>query len=106
MNALSLFSGIAGLDLAIAPIARCRLYCDSDAVCKEILRKRMRTGDLEKAPIHEDVRTLDRAALTRYIGKQHIDIITAGKLQGQWSSGYDACFGSMRSQVRFLAGPF
>ena len=78
MNALSLFSGIAGLDLAIAPIATCKLYCESHPFCQEVLRKRMQTGDLEKAPIHEDIRTLDRAAIRRYIGNQRIDICTAG----------------------------
>jgi site-specific DNA-cytosine methylase len=78
MNGISLFSGIAGLDLAISPFTTTRLYCDSNKVCQAILQKRMQTGDLQKAPIHEDVQTLDRAALRKYIGNQRIDIVTAG----------------------------
>lgn len=79
MNGISLFTGIAGLELAIDPISTCRLYCESSETCQAILRKRMQTGDLQKAPIHEDIRTLDRAALVKYVGNRRIDIITAGK---------------------------
>ena len=78
MNGLSLFTGIAGLDLAISPFTTCRLYCELHPGCQAILRKRMSTGDLHEAPIHEDVRTLDRAALKRYLGNRRIDIVTAG----------------------------
>lgn len=78
MNGLSLFTGIAGLDLAISPFTTCRLYCEVHPECQAILRKRMSTGDLHQAPIHEDVRTLDRAALKRYLGNRRIDIVTAG----------------------------
>ena len=78
MNAVSLFTGIAGLDLAIAPISTCRLYVENHPFCQEVLRKRMQTGDLQKAPIHGDIRTLDRAAIREYIGKRRIDICTAG----------------------------
>ena len=88
MNGISLFTGVAGLELAIDPIATCRLYCEKHPFCQTILRERMRTGDLQEAPVHEDIRTLDRAALVKYLGNRRIDIVTAGESPaGRWSSG-------------------
>ena len=78
MNAVSLFSGVGGLDLALDGIAITRLYCENDPRCAAVLRARMAAGDLPPAPVHGDVRTLDRAALRRYLGDVQVDIVFGG----------------------------
>ena len=78
MNAISLFSGIGGLDLAISGVARTQLYVEIDPVCQAILRKRMSDGALPTAPIHPDVTTLDAVALRGLIGDTPISILSGG----------------------------
>ena len=78
MNAISLFSGIGGLDLAISGVARTQLYVEIDPVCQAILSRRIADGDLPHAPIHPDVTTLDAAALKEHIRDTPIDIVTGG----------------------------
>ena len=78
MNAISLFSGIGGLDLSIRGASRTQLYVEIDPVCQAILRKRMSDGDLPTAPIHSDITTLDTAAIKQHIGDTPIDCLAAG----------------------------
>ena len=78
MNAISLFSGIGGLDLSIKGISTTRLYVEIDPVCRAILARRFADGDLPEAPIHEDITTLDRAALKQYLGSTPIDCLEGG----------------------------
>lgn len=62
MNVLSLFSGIAGLDLGIkiaVPEARVICHVEFDAYCRRVLLARMSDGSLDPCPIHGDVRTFD-----------------------------------------------
>jgi hypothetical protein len=63
MRALDLFSGIGGMALALKGYVRPILYCDIDEPCRSVLAERMRKGDIERAPVHCDVRTLFAAHL-------------------------------------------
>ena len=78
MNAISLFSGIGGLDLALSGVAQTKLYVEIDPVCQAILSRRIADGDLPRAPIHPDVTTLDAAALRGLVGDAPIDILAGG----------------------------
>lgn len=78
MNGVSLFSGVGGLDLALHGLAVTRLYCEIDPRCAAVLRARMAAGDLPDGPVHDDVRTLDRATLRRYLGDAPVDIVFGG----------------------------
>lgn len=80
MNALSLFSGIAGLDESIKAIARPLLYVEINPFCQQVLRQRMAQGDIPEAPIHEDITALTPERCREYLGGRDIDIITAGML--------------------------
>jgi len=59
LNGLSLFSGIGGIDVALSEWVRTVAYCEIEPFCQSVLLSRMSEGDLPKAPIWDDVRTLD-----------------------------------------------
>lgn len=69
---LDLFSGIGGISIALAPWVRTVAYCEADRYATAVLLSRMERGDIEAAPIWDDVRTLKGAMLP------HIDIIFGG----------------------------
>ena len=58
MDYCDLFSGIGGISLALKGIVRTVLYCEWDKYCQQVLSARMKTGQLESAPIHSDIRNL------------------------------------------------
>lgn len=61
-NVLSLFSGIAGLDLGIrlaVPAARTVCYVEREAYAAAVLVARMQDGSLDQAPVWSDVCTFD-----------------------------------------------
>lgn len=58
MESIDLFSGIGGISLALKNITRTVLYCEIEPFCQNVLSERMESGDIEKAPIHADIRTL------------------------------------------------
>lgn len=70
---LDLFSGIAGITLAlrewVTPIA----YCECDKYCQAVLLSRMADGSIPTAPIWDDIRTLDG---TQFKGV--VDIVYGG----------------------------
>ena len=72
MNGLDLFSGIGGIGLALEPWVRTVAYCERDRYAQGVLLSRMRSGDIDKAPIWDDVTTLRADMLPR------IDIIFGG----------------------------
>ena len=72
LNGLDLFSGIGGISIALSPWVRTVAYCEIDRYCQGLLLSRMRTGDIDRAPIWNDVQTLQAGNLGR------IDIITGG----------------------------
>lgn len=57
---ISLFTGAAGLDLAVRialPGTRCLLYVENEATAARILAARIKEGSIDDAPIWSDVRT-------------------------------------------------
>lgn len=72
MNGLDLFSGIGGISLALHEWVKTVCYCETDKYCQAILLSRMSTGELDHAPIWDDVRTLTNLQLPS------VDIIFGG----------------------------
>jgi len=72
MNGLDLFSGIGGIGIALEPWVRTVAYCERDRYAQGVLLSRMRSGDIDTAPIWDDVTTLRGDMLPR------IDIIFGG----------------------------
>jgi DNA (cytosine-5)-methyltransferase 1 len=58
LNGLDLFSGIGGLSLALEPWVETVAYCERDGYAQQVLLSRMLTGELDAAPIWDDVTTL------------------------------------------------
>ena len=57
---ISLFSGVAGLDLGIKiafPQTRCIAYCENNKAASDRLQCRIADGSIDDAPIWDDVRT-------------------------------------------------
>ena len=63
LRGLSLFSGIGGLDVAIMPYVRTIAYCEIDRYGQGVLLSRMRSGDIDRAPIWDDVTSLQGGTL-------------------------------------------
>lgn len=74
MNGLSLFSGIGGIDVALSGYVRPVAYCEIDSYCQGVLFSRMARGEMEIAPIWDDIRTFPTSEFT----KRDIDIIFGG----------------------------
>jgi DNA (cytosine-5)-methyltransferase 1 len=73
MNALSLFSGIGGLDLAAeAAGIRMAAMCEREPFCRAVLRKHW-----PDVPIFEDVRPLSKEVMVN-AGVPSIELIHGG----------------------------
>jgi DNA (cytosine-5)-methyltransferase 1 len=72
MYGLDLFSGIGGLSLALGEWVDTVAYCERDTYATGVLLSRMSSGDLDWAPIWDDVTTLTGQMLPR------VDIIYGG----------------------------
>ena len=72
MNGLDLFSGIGGIGIALSPWVRTVAYCERDRYAQSVLLSRMQSGDIDRAPIWDDVTTLRGEMLSR------LDIIFGG----------------------------
>src|SRR5690606_6853693 len=72
MNGLDLFSGGGFAAQSLAPCVRTVAYCENDKRKQDILISRMLRGELDSAPIWDDVRTLSGRFLPE------IDFISAG----------------------------
>lgn len=59
MNGLDLFSGIGGLSVALKGYIKTICYCESDRYAQSVLLSRMQSGDLDIAPIWDNVCTLN-----------------------------------------------
>ena len=60
LNGLDLFSGIGGISYALQDWVRSIAYCEIEPYCQSVLLSRMQEGDLSKAPIWDDIRTLSK----------------------------------------------
>lgn len=73
IHGLDLFSGIGGIGLALKEFGVTTVaYCEADKYAQGVLLSRMQSGELDKAPIWDDVRTLKAEMLPE------IDIIYGG----------------------------
>ncbi|MBM3274389.1 MAG: DNA cytosine methyltransferase, partial [Candidatus Sericytochromatia bacterium] len=87
VRGISLFSGIAGLDLGLKraiPDLRVVAYVEQDADCQRVLRARIADGLLDDAPIFDDVRTFEWGAGADLVfgGFPCQDVSNAGKRAG------------------------
>ena len=72
LNGLDLFSGIGGIGLALEQWVRTVAYCERERYAQGVLLSRMQSGEIDTAPIWDDVTTLRGNMLPR------IDIIFGG----------------------------
>ncbi len=81
MNGLDLFSGIGGISIALSPWVRTIAYCENDRYAQSVLLSRMQDGQLFRAPIWDDVSTLNLQNLNfiRSLNDEELDM--AGKLK-------------------------
>ena len=70
---LDLFSGIGGFSLGLKSVCRTIAYCEIDPAAQQILIKNIRLGQLDNAPIHTDITSLQPGQL-----KCRPHMITAG----------------------------
>lgn len=73
MRALSLFSGIGGIDLALEDYATTVGYVEINKYAQSVLLSRMVDGSINTAPIHRDITRLDGTKL-----RGHVDFIFCG----------------------------
>ncbi len=59
INGLDLFSGIGGISEALAPWVRTAAYCENHDPAQGILFSRMFRGEIDLAPIWDDIKTLE-----------------------------------------------
>ncbi len=71
---LDLFSGIGGFALGFRDVFKTVAYCETEPRCHEILHSAMKRGDIDHAPIFEDVQTLKGNELCL----RNCQVITAG----------------------------
>lgn len=72
LNGLDLFSGIGGISKALDCYVKTKYYCEIEPYCQGVLLSRMASGDLDNAPIWDDIRTLNGKEL------EAVDIIVGG----------------------------
>lgn len=96
MNGLDLFSGIGGLSLALKPWVRSVAYCERDTYAQSVLLSRIATGELDRAPIWDNITSLDGSMLPK------LDIIFGGfPCQDISVAGRGAGLGGERSRLYF-----
>lgn len=78
LKSLDLFTGIAGFTLGLRDVAQPVAYCEIDPHATQILQHRMTEGRIPKAPICNDVLTLNEEWLQTTVQNAKVDIITAG----------------------------
>ncbi|CAK0827984.1 unnamed protein product [Prorocentrum cordatum] len=74
-----LFSGIGGFAVAFAKFARTIGYCDNEPASRGVLERKIESGELDDAPIFEDVKKLHPKDLPPCEnGWDAVDLVTAG----------------------------
>lgn len=81
LNGLDLFSGIGGISIALNPWVRTIAYCEQDRYAQSVLLSRMSEGKLHRAPIWDDVQTLDQTSLAMILSLQKEREDMAGTLK-------------------------
>lgn len=73
LNGLDLCTGIGGIQLGLSPWVSPIAYCEIDRYCQGVLLSLMESGLIPRAPIWDDIRTIERRHVRR-----EIDFISAG----------------------------
>lgn len=74
MNELALCAGIGGISSGLRPLgARTVCYVEKAPFAVSVLRARMRSGDLDDAPVWDDLCTFDGS-----LWRGRVDLVTAG----------------------------
>ena len=73
LRGLSLFSGVGGIELGLAPWVETVGYVENNEYARSVLQRNMDLGRLSNAPIFNDVKKVDGR---EWLGR--IDLITAG----------------------------
>jgi hypothetical protein len=63
IHLLDLFSGIGGFSLALHKSCKTIAYCELSVDCQEVLKSNMAKRQIDRAPIFDDVKTLQAAQL-------------------------------------------
>lgn len=58
LETVDLFSGLGGISYALKDFVKTTLYCDIQPYCQNLLFERMKNCDIDKAPVHSDIKTL------------------------------------------------
>ena len=96
LRTLDLCSGIGGITEGLSDYAETVAYCEREPASQRILLSRMHRGEIARAPIWDDIRTLRGHHLSP------IDLITAGfPCQDLSSAGLQVGLGGERSQIFF-----
>jgi DNA (cytosine-5)-methyltransferase 1 len=87
MNGISLFAGIGGIDAGLRKYVRTVCYVEYDRYAAGVIMSRIRDGQLDDAPIWDDIRTFDGSGWRERVdvvfgGFPCQDISTAGKGAG------------------------
>jgi hypothetical protein len=87
LHGLDLFSGIGGIARALRPWVRTVAYVEREPWCQAVLWERIRAGDLDVAPLWDDVTTFDPRPFAGAVdivsgGFPCQDISTAGRGAG------------------------
>ena len=97
INGLDLFTGIGGITVALNEWVTPVCYCEIEPYCQSVLLQRMQEGDLPKAPIWDDVRSLSKGIIG-----EPIDIIYGGSpCQGFSVAGHGKGLEDERSGLFF-----
>lgn len=59
LNGISLFAGVAGIDVGLREYVRTVCYVENNAYCQKVIQARIRDGCLDDAPIWDDVKTFN-----------------------------------------------
>ena len=98
---LDLFSGVGGISYALKDIVKPIAYCDWEEEARLVLRARMESGHIPRAPICEDVRNLNKAWLRKASGKKPDCVLAGFPCVGFSSAGSRAGFENEESALFF-----
>ena len=56
------FAGIGGFSYALSGVCKTIMYCENDEAACKVLMSNMARNNLDKAPIHHDIKTLQPAS--------------------------------------------
>lgn len=73
LNGLALFAGIGGIEIGLSEWVRTVCYVENDPYAAAVIQSRIRSGQLDDAPIWDDVCTFDGAPWAGCV-----DIVTGG----------------------------